>query len=299
MKFRRKRTRQRQVSEAQNPNGVFSYYSNNRSANEGQTGRNETKVRRSLKQRFGKVPVLAGLVLIIPLAAYLLTLGSVPKIAPLDSDSSTIGLLRSSDTYQKTATEIYRSSLLNRFKLTLDTNGFEKQMKQKFPELSQAVITQPVLGHTPTIQLRASAPAVLITSQFGDYVLDTGGKAVLKNANKNNVDKLQLLTINDQSNIPIILGRGVLTQEEMNFMRVIKAQLQAQNVPVASMILPPAPNELDVKVQGQAYLVKLDMQNDARESAGAVLAVKQRLDQEHTVPSAYIDARVEGRAYYK
>jgi hypothetical protein len=242
---------------------------------------------------------MIGLLLIIPIAAYIMTLGSSPVIAPLDSDSSTIGLLRSSDTYQKTATEIYRSTLLNRFKLTLDSNGFERQMKQKFPELSQAVITQPVFGRTPTVQIRASAPAILITSNFGDYVLDTNGKAVLKNVNKTDVEKLQLLTVSDQSNIPIILGRGVLTQEEMSFMRTVRAQLQAQKVQVAALILPAAPNELDVKIAGASYFVKFDMQNDARESAGAFLAVKQKLDQDHITPTAYIDTRVEGRAYYK
>lgn len=296
MKFRRNKVRQRAQPDPSKPNEVFSYYSN-RSANEGQTGRNEVK--KPLRQRIGRIPVLIGLLLIIPFAAYILTLSSSPVIAPLDSDSSTIGLLRSSDTYQKTANEIYRSSILNRFKLTLDSNGFERQMKQKFPELSQAVISQPVLGRTATVQIRATAPAILITSNFGDYILDTNGKAVLKNASKSDVEKLQLLTVTDQSNIPIILGRGVLTQEEISFMRTVKAQIQAKNLQVAALILPAAPNELDVKMQGAAYLVKFDMQNDARESAGAFLAVKQKLDQDHVTPAAYIDTRVEGRAYYK
>ena len=298
MRFKRQRGRQRQQAETTNPNGVFSYYSN-RSANEGQTGRNESKAKQLFWRKLKRVPVLIGLLLIIPIAAYILTLGSTPKLAPLDSESSTIGLLRNSDTYQKVATEIYRSSVLNRFKLTLDANGFERQMKIKFPELSQAVISQPVLGHTATVQIRATSPAVLMTSQFGDYVLDTNGKAVLKNANRHDVEKLQLLTISDQSNIPIILGRGVLTQEEMSFMRVVRAQVQAKNLQAVSLILPAFPNELDMKVQGLSYFVKFDMQNDARESAGAFLAVKQKLDQDHVVPSSYIDARVEGRAYYK
>jgi hypothetical protein len=66
------------------------------------------------------------------------------------------------------------------------------------------------------------------------------------------------------------------------------------------MTLPPATSELDVRVAGQPYFIKFNLQSgDARQQAGTFLATQSHLQSQNIVPSTYIDVRVDGRSYYK
>jgi hypothetical protein len=52
-------------------------------------------------------------------------------------------------------------------------------------------------------------------------------------------------------------------------------------------------------MNGVGYFVKFNLHGNAREEAGAFLAVKEYLESSHKTPGEYVDVRVENRAYYK
>jgi len=65
------------------------------------------------------------------------------------------------------------------------------------------------------------------------------------------------------------------------------------------MTLPKGTSELDVHISGAAYLFKYNLRGDARAEAGAFMAVKASLESQHKTPEAYIDVRVDNKAYYR
>jgi uncharacterized Ntn-hydrolase superfamily protein len=56
---------------------------------------------------------------------------------------------------------------------------------------------------------------------------------------------------------------------------------------------------LHLRIEGKAYLVKFNLRGDAREEAGAFLAVKQHLERAGKTPEQYIDVRVDNKTYYR
>jgi len=103
--------------------------------------------------------------------------------------------------------------------------------------------------------------------------------------------------VSDQSGLQITPGHVVLDSSSVAFITEVAGQLKAQHLSAASMTLPSGGSELDVKVQGTPYVVKLNLRGSAREETGTYLAVKQQLGAKQA--GQYIDVRVAGRAYYK
>lgn len=229
---------------------------------------------------------------------YLLTLTTTPRIIAANP-SGTSSLLRSNAVYKGAAENILSASLLNRLKFTIDTTGFEQAMKRQFPELSQASITLPLIGRQPVVELAASRPVALIKSDGKTYALDASGKAIIDATDLSNLDGRQLPMVTDQSNVPVTLGKGVLTADEITFISVLNTQLVGQKLSVDSYMLPPVANELQLRLKGQPYYVRFDMENDPKQSAGTLAALKANLDASNTVPTEYIDLRIPERAYYR
>jgi len=304
MRLRRKtkpRVRQAVPRTERSETPVFSY-SSKRSASDRSSGRQDAP--QTVRTGVSKPPLLHRLpswiaaVAIFVSIAYLLTLTTTPRIVAANS-SGTSSLLRANAVYKQAASQILGFSLLNRLKFTIDTSGFEQSMKNKFPELSQASITLPLIGRQPVVELAASQPAILINSAGTTFALDSGGKAIIAASDLANLGQRQLPTVTDQSNVPVTLGKGVLTADEVNFIAVLNAQLIGQKLSIDSIMLPQVANELQVRLKGSPYYVRFDMENDPKQSAGTLAALKVNLDANHIVPSEYIDLRIPERAYYK
>lgn len=301
MRHKGRQSRQRQdIASPRKDNPVFSY-SSKRSASERTSGRKDAPeiVRAGAKPSiWHRVPSWLAMIAIIISVGYLLTLTTTPRIIAASTGSAD-GLLRGSAVYKEAATTILSSSPLNRLKFTINTSGFEQAMKTEFPELSQASITLPLIGRQPVVQLEASQPVILIRSDGKTFALDSGGKAIISASDLSNLNRRQLPTIIDQSNVPVSLGKGMLTASEVTFITTLNAQLVAQKLPVDSYTLPPVANELQMRLKGLPYYVRFDMENDPKQSAGTYIALKKKLDGDGTVPSEYIDLRIDERAYYK
>jgi len=134
----------------------------------------------------------------------------------------------------------------------------------------------------------------------GSYVLDTSGKALLGGAVPAAVMALNLPTLTDQSGLAIAVNHEALRSRDVRFIQTVVAELKTHGLTPSSLVLPVASSELDVHLLGQPYFTKFNLQSDdAPQQVGTFLAVQAQLKGQNVLPGAYVDVRVNGRAYYK
>lgn len=218
-------------------------------------------------------------------------------ITPTGKEDGRI-FLRQQSVYRDAAQDLFASPL-NKNKVTVNTNGITKAMKEQFPELRTVTVALPFFGSSPVMYIQPATPRIILVAQKGLFVLDSHGRALINGNEVHRLQDLKIPVVNDQSGLSITVGKVALPGSAVAFISSVAGQLQAQKLTVSSLMLPPASEELDAKLQGSEYIVKFNVRGDAREQAGALLAVKGLLDSQHKKPAQYIDVRVPGRAYYK
>jgi len=260
--------------------------------------RRQARLTRYWRQRFG---VLLATAIIIVCAVNVLHLSADPKIVPLTSSSNNY-FLHDDTAYEQAAEKMFKSSLLNSNKITVNTDQIAQQLKQKFPELSDVSITLPLIGHRPVVYLAPTTPSLVLATERGQaYILDENGKALADTSKVPDIAALHLPVVTDQSGLNVALGDIALPSDDIGFILAVDGQLQAQHYQISSLVLPPAASELDVHFADKPYYGKFNMHNvaTARQQAGTFIATDADLAGKHTVPAQYIDVRVDGRAYYK
>lgn len=276
---------------------AFSYYAH-RSRVEEQGGRKTVSKRSPEHPWWHMIPSIIAACAIAVCLIYSLALSSNAKvIIPMSSPDSVF--LRSPQTYQQAAQTLLGRSLLNRNKITIDSNGVAHELEQQFPELEQVSITLPLVGHRPLVYIEPIPPALTLISKNGLYVIDERGRAVIEADKVSKLASLQLPVVTDQSGLTVHVGRSALSVSDVNFILTVTGQLKAQKLTLQSLVLPPQAAELDLRLNGQPYLVKLNLRADSKQQVGTFLAVKKQLESSGQIPSQYIDVRVDGRAYYK
>jgi hypothetical protein len=249
-------------------------------------------------QRFGLIVLL---IAVIASAFNILNLSSEAQILPVAGDDST-ALVFNKPAYQAAADHLLAGSLWNHNKVTVDTGKLTRQLLVQFPELASVSVTIPLLTHHPIIYIEPAQAALIIqSSSYGSFVLNADGRALVA-ATQNPLVAGQptLPVITDQSGLKLMLGHQVLSANTVSFAQAVTAQLAAKKYTITSMTLPPAANELDVALAGQAYTIKFNLENnDPLQQVGTYLATLAELQSQGITPAHYIDVRVDGRAYYQ
>lgn len=283
---------------------VFSYY-NNRPRGAEDTRRNSKQKKANHRQLtnqqwFRNLPALLALMAVILSFLYCLGLKTTPHvvIAP-PTDSKAVPPLRSLQAYQEGAQDILDNSPLNRTKLTINTKSFKKQFLQRFPEVEDVSISLPLVSQQPVITLLEAEPALMLQAHDKLVVLSTDGRVIMPAAALLEGVRSKLITVTDQSGLPVELGNSVLSSTDVHYITVVTRQLNARGLKVQSMNLPPHSQEIDVRIVGLPYTVKFDLSTHPEQGVGAYLALKQSLDTNKVTPNSYVDVRIEGRAYYK
>jgi len=309
MKFRKSSPspttiRQRQLRGGGRPQ-AFSYrssrldeqYNVGRQQPRGQDIRRREKLVRYWRQRLGVL--IAGMVIIICLIDVLHVTPN-PKIVPLTLSANS-SFLQSDMTYQTAARKLFASSIFNGNKITINTDQIASQLKRQYPELADVSITLPLIGHRPIVYIAPATPSLIFAAKNSSFIVDNSGRALLTDAQAKDSDSRDLPIVTDQSGLSVTKGQAVLPSDSVTFIRTVAAELKLKGVNVKSYILPAtAAYELDVYPNGVGYYIKFNLHsNDAIQQVGTYLAVGQRLKSQNTTPAAYIDVRVDGRAYYK
>jgi len=288
------------------PSAVFSYHAN-RSVRETsqlrdadavgeqeaqQVRRNPSKI--SLRKRLQYVFIV---VVVIVLTSLTLQLSSKVTVIPVGSASSQL-FLQDSKVYAEAAQKQF-SSPLDRNKVTVDATKISTNLQKQFPELKVVSVTLPVFGNRPKLYVQPATPTLILVTKNGTFILDSSGRALMNINQVPKAHELKIPAITDQSGLSIQTGQVALPQTTVAFITELVGQVQAKGISIASLTLPQGTNELYLKANGTGYQVKFNLHGDAREEAGAYLAVKQYLEGQKKTPGQYIDVRVENKAYYK
>lgn len=285
------------------PGAVFSYHAN-RSVRESSIARDATSQQSEAIRRRSRVPwarqlpITGALLLIAVVTVFCLQLSNQPKLVTLGTDKNQL-FLREQSIYITAAQKAF-TSLLNRNKLTVNTQKIAADMQKQFPELKVVTVTLPVVGTRPVVYIQPMVPEVILVSQQGGiFLLDSNGRAMIAGNQVAKLDEIDVPVVTDQSNLPIRLGELTLPRSTVAFIAEVFGQLRAKGLHITGLILPSGTSELHVRLQGVGYYTKYNLYGNAREETGSFLAVKAQLDREHKVPQEYVDVRVEGKAYYK
>jgi hypothetical protein len=309
MKFGRKKkqaqaTANRRQVIGSSRTSAFSYHANRKEQDYNlgrqqpreQDVRSRARVIRYWQQRLGML--VAGIVLIVCVLD-ILHLSTTPKVISLTTTSNNY-FLQPTSIYEVAATKLFKSSLLNDNKLTINTSDIKQKLQQQFPELSDVSITLPLMSHRPIVYIAPTTPSVVLSTVSGSFVLDNNGKALIRADAVADLSKLGLPTVVDQSGLAVKADEVALPSNSVAFIQSVVAELHAKAIPVNGLTLPAAAYELDIKPSGVGYFVKFNLHStNVLQQVGTYLAVRTRLASQNITPASYIDVRLDGRAYYK
>jgi hypothetical protein len=184
----------------------------------------------------------------------------------------------------------------NRNKITFDEASLDKAVMSAFPEVVSSSIELPIFGQKPVVNLDVAKPAFFIKANSDEYLLSSNGVAVDL---RSYYPKLGALpTIDDASGFSITKGKRVLSQQDINFLETIVAEVRYQNVPLQKVVLPQSPEEADLYTTDSGYYTKFYMGGDAQSQVGQYLAARNNF-KSNPPPSVYLDVRVNGKVFYK
>ena len=247
-------------------------------------------------RRYAVFSVLIILALLVILALRVSTAAKVDIIEPAGFDY----MPRSLNQYIHASANAIGSSIYNQNKLTISSDDVAMYLEKRYPEIAYAAVTVPLIGNKPTIHIQLASPSLIYSTSTNSYVLDGNGN-IIGSASILNAKEIGLLPIVESSYSGTLNdGVQVLTNQNVQFIRIVKIALSAKAISVAKMVLVPQAEELDVYPAGQPYFVKFNLyQTDALQQVGTYLATIATLKSQNQTPKQYIDVRVDGRAYYK
>lgn len=200
--------------------------------------------------------------------------------------------------YESEVGHIFNSSVFNHSKLTLDVRSLKAEIVAKIPEASDVTVSIPFVGRKPVIGLSIVPAKYLMTLPNNKaYVIGSNGVA-LADAKKVNQSYLaDLRTLQEDIPLDITVGETVLSPSDISFIETVLRELRSANLPVSRLQLPVGASELFVYLKDQPYFIKFALNGDARQQAGAFLAVKHELGAQ--TPAGYVDVRVGERVFVK
>jgi hypothetical protein len=198
---------------------------------------------------------------------------------------------RTEDQYNQQLADLVGSGPLARSKLTINRAEIELAAQKTFPELTNINVSTPLFSSHVVLRADIATPYVLLSSNGRQYVVDSRGIAIAETM------RTDLLSLEDQTNAQITVGRPALTSSQMNFIKELEHQSSAKDMAISQMALVAGGGELDVRYEGLGYVVKFNLYGEAREGFGAFIATRDYLGDSQ--PGEYIDVRVPERSYVK
>lgn len=270
---------------------IFSYYkgdSNAKSSNLNSSSRTK---------RFHNLPYYISILIMIFCVAYAMTLSSTSSVSIVNQENDNLKQLNIDvNEYQKLISKKLSDSLMNQTKLTIDTNKIEDELKNEITEATDIAISLPIISRNPVVYIRIAEPvATLKTNDNKIFLIDEKGRAV-KSIDQPSSGYLQ---IKDTSGLIINEGKQALPAKQLQFIHNVDKQLRRNKIIPTEFTYSINANEILVKLKNKKFYAKFNLTGDARLQSGALIATIKELDKKAINPSAYIDVRVEERAYYK
>ncbi len=245
------------------------------------------------------LPLTMSLIAIILSSLYTTTLSTTPRI---DFDTTTnTGVLRPTSEYLSAAEVILSSSIVNMSKITINTDEVGSKLEQQFPELSDVVVSLPLIGRRPIISIVPATPAIILESNSGgSFIVDTQGRALIP-ADTISADSLldTLPRVKDQAGLEASVGAQLLPRDFVAFISQLHSSLSGKGYVITGIDLPVTVNEVHVYAQDTNYFIKFNSELDVLQQVGTYIALSESLNRQGTQVNEYIDVRVAERAFYR
>jgi hypothetical protein len=211
------------------------------------------------------------------------------------SSTQAVGTDLDANTYQSLVRRYFSDHLFEQFSFSLDETSFSNFMSAQAPEIESATLAKADGFGAAALSLRLREPVVAWTIQNKQYFVDASGEAFTRN-----YFAMPNVVVVDKSGVNAELG-AIASAKLLHFIaRVIALVDQANpSTPVVSVELPQgSTREVDFKLKDKDYTVKGDLDRDpAGQAADIVNAV--RYVEGKGIQPAYLDVRVEAKAYYR
>ncbi|MCA9344371.1 hypothetical protein KC946_00890 [Candidatus Saccharibacteria bacterium] len=254
------------------------------------------KPRPRMKLTIERLSILGIIILVAGCLMYISTLSSDARVA-VNTDKKS-KLLHSKQEYQAALTDILEQSVLNKSKLTIDTNKVGQELKKLFPEVNKVNVLLPLAGRRPTVEINTDEVKLIIVSGNEAYGVGQSGKLLIRVKDKPEINQ-GLPKVQDDAELDSKLGQNILTSQDVAYILNVIEQLEAKNIAIESITLPQRAAEMHIKPKGEKYIIKFSFLTDYRIAVGQYLSLRKKLATENISPSEYIDSRVEERIYYK
>lgn len=277
---------------------VYSYYAGRPSAGPTRSETSERTVRTheaaqpQTRRHSGHTAITwACLAIIAVCAAKVVVLVPSAKVVVSQNEAQ---LRLPTDSYAAAADAEFRRSLLNRNKITFDTNGIAQHVASDHPELTSVVVTAPLIGNRPVVYVAAARPACLLQTPRGNFTVSAEGFILASTSEP--VAGLPILK--DASSRQVTAGKRYLAGSTVSFVTTVAYQLEKAGFGVEHLVLPAsAPYEVDAYLANKPFYIRFNLAAEVMQQSGGAVATLQQLGS--TMPAQYVDMRVPGKAYYK
>lgn len=218
---------------------------------------------------------------------------------PIVRFSSTGTNARETTIYRQQIQKILKKSLFNRSKLLFDYRGVERSIKAEFPELESVQISFDLIGRRPVTKLITLEPAYIFQTNGLAWVVDERGIAIGLQSDLKESFTASLETITDEVGTNAAIGSSLMSLKQTNFLSSMYKLLEKQLVVITEVFLPGSPKELDIKVAGDSWRYKLNIDEQPAGQAGTLLAAQQTFKSNNLTPTEYVDLRTSEKVFWK
>ena len=210
---------------------------------------------------------------------------------------------RSSERYQAIVDDVLASSLTFQTKATLSSSAFEEELKKRLPEVETATAVIPLAGRrlnvlisvaNPLVRLQAGPNKLAVVSASG-VVTNEDSQEVI-NASFSELPSLSMIGVSPK------VGEQILTQDEVALLKLLVSEFdgsESARPRVQSLEFDVKKREIKARFKERLYYAKLSPEEEGRLQVGSLFKTIKSLEEQGTVPSEYVDVRVEDRVFVR
>ncbi len=260
------------------------------------------RVRRPASKIFSELAHWSSVIGILVVLVVNGTLGSVG--IKVTTHGQSMPEFRSEQEYRAVVDSAFRSSLFYKTKATFRSADFESELLKQFPEADRVVAVVPLVGTKLQVGIELAKPLLRVErGGVRQGVIGENGTLLLEEditRVAGTYSALPLLKLEPQ--VSFSPGEQALTSQEVELIRLLQKEFdgsESHRPSVASLRYHIQKRELEVTFEGAPYKAKLTSAREARVQVGALVASVEKLAEQGTLPSGYIDVRADGRVFTK
>jgi hypothetical protein len=196
--------------------------------------------------------------------------------------------------YGRAIEEYFVKRPLDRFAFQLNHEQLVAFMQAEHPEIKAIEATALVDG-TQDIALTFREPLLSWNTDGSLLFIDDNGVAFRKNYFDN-----PPVSVEDKTGIEFTEAEVVVSDRFMSFLGQMVGHINKGKVGRVSKVIIPSDTlrQINVQLNGKKYIIKTHIDSDPYVQAMDVINAVKYIEKKGITPK-YIDARVEGRAYYR